>query len=298
MASSGSCLSRQVTDIRQLEDYRSAYRMANDSMSWGDDIVTLTTLQGNYFTFASNYFHESSLVYVWEDIKKLRQYNGLPNNKHDPIVKILLTHKSCEKHYNIVKGHLEKKPLAVHYNAFVEPQATNAPPNPLQGQNGAIREQNKAINADNNASNPVNHGNISPQAGKTHLKPLLFLLILVIFCLPFTHSMAYTKDLSKFQSVTPQRYRGFFVSKVYTDPQSVKPLNTRQFNVLLQDNSLLKNMTLVGLFPFHTEMTPPNKHLMRISGAVSLETESKSLYEPFNRFMLLTQNSKGGHYHA
>ncbi len=100
----------------------------------------------------------------------------------------------------------KKEVTQAQINAFLNQQATNALPKPLQGQNGAIREQNKAISADNNASNPVNHGNISHQAGKTHLKSLLFLLILVIFCLPFTCAMAYTKGTTKPQAVKPNRH--------------------------------------------------------------------------------------------
>ncbi len=106
----------------------------------------------------------------------------------------------------------------------------------------------------------------------------------------------YYKALSKFTSVTPQRYSGFFVPKVYIGSQSIKRLSTIQFNNILsqsQDSPILKNLTLTKLNPFHIWRTPPNKR-MRISGAVSVKTESNSIYEPFSRFIFQSQNLTGG----
>ncbi len=106
----------------------------------------------------------------------------------------------------------------------------------------------------------------------------------------------YYKALSKFNSVTPQRHCGFFVPKVYIGSQPIKLLSAIQFiNILSQsqNNPILKNLTLTKLNPFHIWRTPPNKR-MRISGAVSVKTESNSIYEPFSRFIFQSQNLTGG----
>ncbi len=274
---------RQVTDIRQLEDSTSDYRMHYDSVSWGDTIATFTTKQGNCFTFASDCFtHGDPLVYIRNSINKLRGHNKLPSNKYDPIAKILISHKSCQKHYDIVKSHLINKPLAVHLNDFINRQPPFTPPQPLQGQQQANRGQNNGF---------------QQQIGNARLAGTLFLLILCILCLPFAYAIAYTDDLSqRLNSDTPNRYNmAFFVSKNCLTSQSKQTHDTKHIIQPLQDNSTIITKISNVSINYDGETLQNTRAIRQICRAVSVKTESEP-HHPINNLysVVLTQNLTGG----
>ncbi len=232
-------------------------------------------------------------VFVGDGSQCLSELNTIKPDNLNIIHWIAISENRDRNHLDIAKTALNHRVhvsssqtvTQAQINAFLNQQATNAPPNPLQGQNGAIREQNKAINANNN-----------PQTGNTTLNALIFLLALIILCLPFTCAMAYTKDLSKISlAVMPNRHSlAFFVSDICLDSQSSKGLNTNIFPSSRGKTIISKISNLSTAYDGLTlQNTIANRRICR---AVSSDTESKTHHPMTFHSVVLTQKLLGGNH--
>ncbi len=270
---------KQISDITHLTHYTHDNKYQYD-LNYDDNLTTAQTLQGNYFTFASECINLYSLDCVFNQIKELRRENKLPNRRLDPIVKLFISHKSNAKHFDIVVNHLKEKPLQVNFD--------------LVPSHCKIKDDFKVFSPCRATKQANNQLPSTAQAGKTNFQQLIFLLVMCIFCLPFVNAIAYTDVLSNnYVSGLPSREPlAFFVSKKCLTTQIKQTQDTKSIIKLLQqDNSTLTTKTDRLSISYEGATLQNKKAFGQICKAVSNVTESEPPH-PINTFYsvnLLTQ---------
>ncbi len=275
---------KQISDITHLTHYTHDNKDYYD-LNYGDNLTTAKTLQGNYFTFASERINLYSLDCVFNQINKLRIKNHLPNRRLDPIIKLFISHKDYQKHFDIVVNHLKSKPLQVNFDLV--------PPHKK------LRNDDKIFSPCIPAKQAKNQSLNNTQAGKTSIQSLIFLLIICIFCLLFAYAIAYTCVLSKqIVSGTPNRDPlAFFMPNICLNSQN-KQTNSIKYNSFLQGKTL-KTKTIQSI-SYEGATLQNTKAIRQICKAVANNTESepphliKHFLNSFYSVNLLTHNLLGG----
>ena len=118
----------------------------------------------------------------------------------------------------------------------------------------------------------------------SNLFKLILIWLLAIFIIASCGRSAYAVDLSKIQSVTPQRHCGFIVPKFCKASQAV------------QKTSTSVSATQTRLYSLYEGMTQQNKPMANMLGGY-FEAESES---PHQFYIGENLNSKiqGGNHHA